>query len=230
MAEQDLEVQENAGEEQAPALQVGKEFTFFFKKSVVRDNDGKKIGEGRKHPDVKAVLPVPLSLQDIMAAIDAQPKVAELLLEAAQDLVYNAARAQINEWREDAGDEADFTADKFALDKLRLEHLATLERSSRAAYTPGDDEMKAFCEDYADIMLNEVQYDAKKVANHCELFKKGVAKLRTNKKALGMLRDVMAVYASKTKSMDDHAQVFGWLDGRIDRWIKAEEKDYSEAI
>ena len=90
--------------------------------------------------------------------------------------------------------------------------------------------MKAFCEDYADIMLNEVQYDPKKVANHCELFKKGCAKLRTNKKALGMLRDVMAVYASKTKSMDDHQQVFGWLDGRIDRWIKAEERDYSEAI
>lgn len=221
---------ETTAEQAAAPVQSGKEYTFFFKKSPVRDAEGKKIGEGRKHPDVKAVLPVPLTMEDVIAAIGAQPKVADLVLEALQGVVYDAARAQINGWREDAGEDADFTADKFDLDKLRLEYLATLERASRAGYAPSDEEMKAFCEDYADVMLNIVAYDAKKVSNHCELFKKGLTKLRTNKKALGMLRDVMALYASKTSSMEDHAQVFGWLDGRADRWIKAEEKDYTDAI
>lgn len=215
--------------EAAAATVAGKQVTFFFKKSPIRDADGKKIGEGRKHPDVVAVLPMPLTMDDVVAAITAQPKVADLVIEALQATIYDAARAQINSWREENGDDADFSADKFDLSKLELTFLATVEKASRAGYTPSEEELKAFCEDYAEVVLG-TGYDAKKVQNHCDLYKKGMNKVKASKPTLSKLVEVLQLYAARTANMADHEQVFGWLVARAERWINAEEKDYSDAV
>lgn len=208
---------------------IGKEFVYFFKTDVLRDSDGKAIGKGRKHPDVKAILPVPVTLEEVIERAQKEPKIVQLVLDALNDQIFLAGRAQINAWRED-NPEGDFTPALFDLNKLSLEYIATLDRKSRGAYAPSDDELKSFAEDYSDVMINTVQYDTKKVATHVDLFKKGCIKIKTNKVALGKLRDVMAIYASRTENMEEQEQVYEWLTARIERWIKAEEKDYSEAI
>lgn len=212
----------------APTIQ-GKEFTFFFKTDVLRDADGKAIGKGRKHPDVKAILPVPTTLEEIVERAKAEPKIATLVLETLYDAIFLAGRAQINAWRED-NTEGDFKANNFDLSKLTLEAIALMPPKARGAYAPSDDELKAFAEEYSDVMLNAVQYDAKKVATHVDLFKKGCMKIKTNKVALAKLKDVMAIFASRTENMEEQEAVYEWLTTRIDRWLKAEEKDYSEAI
>ena len=43
----------------APGTATSTQFSFFFRTDKVRDDEGKVIGAGRKHPDVKAVLPIP---------------------------------------------------------------------------------------------------------------------------------------------------------------------------
>jgi len=178
---------------------------------------------------VKAILPVPMTMVDLEAAVAKEAKVAALLLELAQGAVYDAARAQINQFREDFPD-ADFTADKFDLAKLDICVLATMERASRAAYVPSEAEMGSFCENYAEIMLAG-GYDPKKVTTHTDLFKKGMLKIKSNKVALGKLRDVLTLYVSLVgEDLADFESVYGWVSERLNRWIDAEEKDYSESI
>lgn len=219
------------GIEKAPETPVivGKEFTYFFKTDILRDDTGKAIGKGRKHPDVKAILPVPTSLAEVLERAAKEPKIEALVLESLNDAIFLAGRAQINAWRED-NPEGDFNPTLFDLSKLSLEAIASMDRKSRGAYAPSDEELKSFCDDYTEVMLNLVQYDPKKVATHADLFKRGCIKIKTNKVALGKLKDVMAIYASRTPNMEEQEQVYEWMTARMDRWIKAEEKDYSEAI
>jgi hypothetical protein len=180
---------------------TGKEFKFGFKtpEIVVRDEDGKEISrsKGEAHPAIKAVLPVP-GAADIIAYLSqlgttttagdkevptVESKVAALILETVQDLVYQAGRAQINEFldRNAERPEARFTATDFDLNKLTLEYIASLERAARGAWAPSDADLEAFCTEYTNVFVHEVQYDPKKVKVHCDQFKKGFAKIKADK-------------------------------------------------
>jgi hypothetical protein len=216
-------------EQTAPVTTAGMEVKYFFKTEKLKDAEGNEIGDGRKHPDVVAVLPKPeaTDVAEILAGADSPAKT--LIMDAIENIIFLAGRSQINEFRE-KNPEGTFTANSFDLSKLTLEAIAMLPKKSRGGYAPTDEELKAFCEDYKSIMLQKVGYAPAKVAVHVKNLGNGLAKLKTEKKILEMLRQFLDNWAANTESMDEHQAVYEWLSERIAKWLKVEEKDLAEAF
>lgn len=236
----------SVGEAAAPtAIVNGKEFSFFFKTEKLKDDGGAVIGDGRKHPTVTAVLPVSQPLDIIEAfsflgeteksadgkteVLTKRAKTATLILETIQDLHYQAARGQINDWLEKTPS-GTFTATNFDLSKLTLEYIASLDKGSRGAWAPSEDDLKVFNEDYTMIFVQEVRYDPKRVKVHCDQFTKGFVKIKNDKIALGKMGEFLTIYASKTANMESNEQTYAWLLARIKKYEKAEEKNFADAL
>lgn len=208
---------------------TSKDFSFFFRTDKVRDDEGKVIGTGRKHPDVKAVLPIP-TYQQLIASLQEGGKAAELILESAIATIEQAARAQINDWRENNKPEDNFTATNFDLSKLTLEAIALTPRGERGGPAISDEDWTAFLEDYTHVMVHVVGYEEKKVKLAVMHFKVQLRRIKNDKAAVQKLLDLLNVYASKTDNLEDHMACYEDLAKRAAKYLKAEEKNVSEAL
>lgn len=207
----------------APVVVPGKEFKWFFKAENLKDENGEPTGvKGRKHPDVVATLPVP-SFEEAVEKALANEKVKKLFTELIEDLIFQGGRSQINAFLE-ANPEGTFTASNFNLDKLTIEFLSTIDKKSRGLWSPDAEDMKAFIEDYKTTMTTTVGYDAKKVGIHCKNFEKGLLKIKGDKAILTKLKDIMVLYAANSTNMEENQPTYDWLQARIERWLKVEEK------
>lgn len=233
----------------APNVVNGKEVKYFFKTEKIKDEEGKPIGEGRKHPDVTAVLPMPSPVDVInylsnfgatekvnkdgkeVEVPTLLSKVAKLVMEGVEELVISAGRSQINDFLE-KDPKGTFTANNFDLSKLTLEFIATLEKGRRGAWAPSDEDMKAFTDDYTQVMVHLVNYDPKKVKVHCDVFSKGLSKVKADKVAVDKMKQFLVLYASKATedAMKLNEQTYEWLMGKADKYLEAEEKNFADAL
>lgn len=212
-----------------PGTATSQEFSFFFRTDKVRDDEGKVIGTGRKHPDVKAVLPVPTYAQ-LAEMLNAGGKEAALILEGVISLIDTAARSQINDFRETQGLDKDFTPTAFNLDKLSLTAIANTPRSERGGPAISDEDWTAFLEDYSHTMVQVVGYEEKKVKLHVTHFKVQLRRVKNDKASVQKLLDLLNVWASKTENLEDHQACFQDLEKRANKYLKAEDKNVAEAL
>ena len=208
---------------------TSREFLYGFRTDNIRDDSGKILGKGRKHPDVKAVLPVP-TITDAVNFLHAGGKEAGLIMDALYALVEAAGRQQINEWRDNNGLEPDFSANFFDLSKLSVEAISTLEPKDRASTGPSEEDITAFLEDYKHVMVHVVGYEEKKVDLHIMHFKVQLRRIRNDKAAVQKLLDLLNTWASKSENLEDHIGVYDDLSKRANKYIKAEEKDLSNSL
>lgn len=204
-------------------------FGFFFRTDKVRDDEGKVIGTGRKHPDVKAVLPIP-TYAELIESLQEGGKVAELILDAVTAEIDRAARAQINEWRETNGLDKDFTATAFDLAKLDIAIIAATPKGERGGAAISDDDWTAFLEDYKHVMVHVVGYEEKKVNLAIMHFKVQLRRIKNDKAAVQKLLDLLNVWATKTENLEDYTACYEDLTKRAAKYLKAEEKNVSEAL
>lgn len=219
----------NTSTEQAPGAATSQEFSFFFRTDKVRDDEGKVIGTGRKHPDVKAVLPVP-SYAQLISFLQEAGKEAALIMEGVVSLIDTAARSQINDFREANGLDADFTATAFNLDKLTLTAIANTPRSERGGPAISDEDWTAFLEDYSHTMVQVVGYEAKKVALHVQHLKVQLRRVKNDKASVQKLLDLLNVWASKTENLADYLPCYQSLETKANKYLKAEDKNVAEAL
>ena len=214
-----------------------KKVKFFFKTVDIKDDDGNILAKDFKHPDVEGVLRVP-TRDEIVVALqgtdtEGKPsKVAQMLIEHVHALVEGAAKAQIAGWREDQPPKSVFQWTFLDMDRLTLEAIANMPKASRGAWSPSDEELKAFNEAYADVMVNQVAYDEKRVKLHCGHYLKGLSKLRTDKAALGKMQDLLTTFAANASEevMEEHADVYNWLQGKATKYMNYTPKNYSDAL
>ena len=212
----------------APAVANGKEVKMFFKTETLRDEEGNEIGKGRKHPDVVAILPMP-TVEQVLQELAQEGPVRKLIMEAREDQVVTAARAQVNDWRE-KNPEGTFTPTLFDLSKLDLRTIALTPKKDRGGWAPSEQDTKDFIEDYKHVMVQVVGYDAKKVGTHCKNFEKGLTKIRLEKPILAKVKELLVMWASRTEAMEENQQIYDWYNARIDKWMKAEEKNTADAF
>lgn len=210
-------------------------FTYFFKTEVLKDEEGKEIGKGKKHPDVKVAVPVP-SVEEVitfLAAADGtkEAKVRDLILDQIGDAIFLAGRQQINEFRE-ANPDKEFTAADMDLAKLNLQTIAETPKGQRGAWSPADEDFKNFNELYTDVLVHKVSYDPKKTKTHCDHWKNGMAKVKNNKPVVGKLQEFLTVFAAHCAEEDlkEVEQTYTWLMNRATKYMKAEEKDFLQAL
>jgi hypothetical protein len=222
-----------SGEVAPTATPVGtatsKEFSFFFRTDKIRDDEGKVIGTGRKHPDVKAPLPIPTAA-DVIAALQAGGKEAEYVMELLCGGVELAARQQINEWRDTNGLDKDFTATSFDVSKLSLTAIASTPKSERGGASISDEDWTAFLEDYTQTMVAVVGYEEKKVKLAVMHFKVQLRRIKNDKAAVQKLLDLLNIWASKSPNLEDHTACYTDLANRAAKYLKAEDKNLVEAL
>lgn len=211
----------------APAVPPGHQaFTFHFRTEKIRNEAGETIGEGKKLPDVTVNLPIP-SDEEIINFIAQGGKEAEYLREVIADAIKLAARGQINSFREE-NPEATVTPDVLDLSKLSFSEIAKLDKRERAVDIP-EEVWNSFYEDYRATMT-ALGTDPQKVNKHIVLFKSQFRTARYDKPALGVLKDRLNMYAAKTENMADNSDVFGVLTSKLDKYLKADEKNLVNAL
>lgn len=212
----------------AAAVVAGREVKYFFKKEKLKDENGETVGEGRKHPDVKVTLPFP-TFEEIVELATANEKVRKLIVEAIDEVIISGGRGQINAYLE-ANPEGTFKPEMFDLSKLTLAYLSTIDKKARGLWSPSDDDIKAFVEDYKIVMVQTVGYDPKKVGTHCKAFEKGLLKIKADKAILAKIKELLVIYAANTEGLEELQQTYDWFVARIERWLKVEEKMTADAF
>lgn len=219
--------QQNGQEQKVQIPEGHKEFVFHFRKEKIRDSEGQVIGEGKKHPEVKAVLPVP-STEDVINFIATGGKEAEMLMEVIYDAIKLAARGQINDYRESNPD-ATITPDVLDLSKLTFSAIAAMDKQSRGGVEIPEEVWASFYEDYKTVLVG-LGKEVQRVDKHIVLFKSQFRTCKYDKAALGVLKDNLQLYAAKTENMEDNADCYEFLIAKLEKYLNAEEKNLVGAL
>ena len=182
-------------------------FSFHFRTDKVRDDEGKVIGTGRKHPSVEAILPIP-TYDELVVALQGGGKEAEVILDSVIAMIEAAARGQINDWREANGLDKDFSVTAFDLNKLTLTAIANTPKADRAGAAISDEDWTGFLDDYTNVMTQMVGYDAKKVKLHVTHLKVQLRRIKNDKASVGKLLEFLNVWAAKTEALYEHVDCY----------------------
>lgn len=201
---------------------------FHFRKEKIKDDAGNEI-EVFKHPSVTIPLPV-VTRDDIVGIFTDESRTSEqsFVLGLVQDAFYAQARDQINEFREQ-NTKGTVSAEIIDYSKLTINALANMPASERGNKV-SDEDMTAFIQDYVAIMPTALNKDASKIKAQAGILEKGLRTVRTDKKVLGVMEGVLAVWASATSNLDEHKNVYDMLMGRIKKWLDAEPKNVLDSI
>ena len=203
--------------------------SFHFKSEKVKDADGNVLADkkGPKHPSVNVFLPVPKTsrLVALLSNPAANPKEVELIQQAIATIVYQVARGQINDFRE-KNPSGVVTPSALNYDLLDLTAIANMPKSERGSFVPADEDLKAFIASYLELMPEITGKTADKIAKHVDIIATGFKKQRGQKDMLEFFQDALAMYATNVAAevLEDHMEVVEYLNSRLERMLKVEEK------
>lgn len=200
---------------------------FHFKTDKVRDETGKVIGEGKKHPSVVIPLPIPKTtrLIEFLSDTTKYAKEVELLMASAAATVFAVARGQINDFRE-KNPAGVVTPGVINYDGLDFTAIANMPKSERGSFVPADEDVKAFLDSYLEIMPAATGKEPARIKNHVDIISTGFKKQRAQKDVLELFKDAFSVYitAAPAEVLEEHMEVIEYFNGRLDRMLKVEEK------
>lgn len=199
-----------------------------FRTDKIRDDTGEVIGKGRKHPSLEVVLPEP-TVDEFIQLFRDDSKVQAYVQALLRDDIRNAARDQIDEWREANGLDKDFNPSFLNLDALDFVTIASTEKAA-SAESISDEDWTAFFEDYTNVMVKGNNYDPKRVALHIRHYKAKLARLRSDEGALGKILDMLAMWAAATENLEDHTKCYKYLVARAEKYLRAEKKNAADAL
>lgn len=205
-----------------------KETGVHFKKEKIRDADGNVIGEGKKLPSLKVGIPIP-NAEGILQILEAGGKELELLTAAAYDVVYGQLRSLVNEIRAKNPD-AEIKPEQIDQAKLGWSFISLIPPAERRGLGIAEEDWEAYAADYRAIMPRVTGKDKDRIEKHVQLFKKKFGPCRNDKKALGVLKDMLNMWAANTSGMEENEEVYEYLTKRVDTLLAEEEKVLAEAL
>jgi hypothetical protein len=211
---------------------------FHFRKEKIKDPETQKEIEVYKHPSV--TMPLPMTTVEQVKDIFNAPTTGDgnrgaeqkFILDLISDAIYLQAREQINEFRESdkyKPKEVLITPDVLDYSKLTVTALANMPASERGSKVSEED-MAAFLQDYVAIMPAAANRDATKIKAQADILEKGLRTVKTDKKVLGVMRDLLTLWAANTQNLEEHQEVYDMLTNRINKWLAAEPKNVLESI
>lgn len=230
MSEQDTNIDGIAQEQAAPAVTIpdgctGVEMKFNFKARNLYDEAGKVVGKGKKQPSVVTTLPIPTHDTVAKFLADATSKESALIMDAVQDLIYGAARAQFDEIIDgfEEGDGRTVQASMLDFGRLDLSFIANLPPSTRASSVPGEDDFKSFFADYLAVMPQATGKALTAIEKHIKLFSKPT-QLKANKPVMELLIGQLNVYLTATAAIEETGATAAYLRTKLERWFAEPEK------
>lgn len=205
---------------------------FHFKKEAVKDAAGNKVADGKKLPSVALLLPL-ITAETVLTVFTdpAKAKEQQFMLDQMQNAVYLGARDQINSYRE-RNPGSDVPLDVLDASKLSIEALTAAAEESGASNKLTDEDWDAFYEDWTSTML-ATEWTSEnreaKVAAQVNLFKKQLRRSR-DKKLLRGVEQLLAIYASNSKGLQDNLACYENLTGYVNKWVNYEPQDLLASI
>lgn len=174
----------------------------------------RKDASGFKRESIEVDNYPELEIDDLLTIMSGDDvKVQELLVAAANDLIYAAARAQVDS-------NPEFTA--LDLTKLDLSYIANLPRPTRAGAI-SKETWEAFKADYISVVCAVTGKDTARVTKAATITADKFASVKHTKPIVSMLTDQLAIWYSNTTQADAFADVFDTLVKRSEAILNAEE-------
>ena len=187
-----------------------KRIKFNFKETKV---EGKKTGYRRDAVELN--IPVP-SFADVLEAIKDEPKVVEFIEDAIRDIIYAAAREQIN-----AND--NITQDGMDETKLSIRFLATLPPSEKKGAGIGKDTWDEFKADYIAVMSAKTGKPMESIILAADLFANRLQKVKTIKPVLKVLKNELQIWFTSTAQKEEFMEVYEFLDGKAETFLTSDD-------
>lgn len=185
-----------------------KDFKFNFKK----DKD-----LGTQRPAVELKLPVP-SVEGIISILQAGGKGLELLLDATTDVIISQARAIINE-------KEDISQDNFPVSQISWDFIANMPPKERRGGGISKEVWEEFAKDYIEVMPAVTGKTAEQVGNAAKIFLNKFAVIKTNKPALRLLKDQLALYLTNSTNAETFMECVDFLNNKADSLLNMSEAD-----
>lgn len=205
---------------------------FHFKKEVLKDAAGNKIGEGKKLPSIALLLPA-VSAETVLTvfADPTKAKEQQFVLDQIQQAVYLGARDQINAFREkNVGQDVPLSVLDHS--KLTIEALTAAAEESGASNKLTDDDWASFYEDWKVTMLaTEWTQDNrdKKVDAQINFFQKNLRRSR-DKKVLAGVQQLLQIYAANSANLADNVACYENISAYVEKWVNYEPQDVLASI
>jgi hypothetical protein len=195
---------------------------FHFRAESIKDEAGKVIGKSEKRPSVELAIPT-IETEDLLAIIEAGGKSLELLLEAANDVIYQAARDVIATAIEDKKELNQALIDGNHAN-LDWDKIASKPKAERRGSGISKEEWEAFVEDYTAVMaVAQPDKTPEQIATAATHISKKFANCRFNKPVIGTLRGYVATWFANTPNKEDFQSIYETLDNRAETLLNADE-------
>lgn len=208
---------------------------FHFKKEVLKDAAGNKIGDGKKLPSVALLVPL-VTAETVLTLFTDPSKVKEqqFMLDSLQQQVYLGARDQINAFREKNSAADSVPLDVLDHSKLTIEALALAAEESGSASRISEDDWESFYDNWKEVMLatpwTAEEGRAARVEAQLNLFRKQLRRSR-DKKLLNGVRQLLDIYAANAGAgLTDNAACYENINGYVEKWRNYEPQDLLASI
>jgi hypothetical protein len=197
----------------APApLYLDREFKFSFKRQTVKD----ELGIEQKRPPVTLTVPIP-TYDGLLEALSSEdPKIAPFILDLVEEAIKDQIRTQISDEDKPVNRQEDLD-----LSKLTIQFIANLPKSERTGGGISKEAWEEWSKDYIETMVplravgGITKEDATdKVTKAAKLMTSRFNPCKTDKPVLTFLRGQLAQWASNTKNLEDHGEIFNYLDNK----------------
>ncbi len=192
------------------------EVKFNFKKSVTKD-ESTGLEVESKRPSITIALPL-LSIEGLVAAINAGDKSLELVLEAVREVQIARARELINE-------KEDISAENFPYEALAWDAIANLPKADRRGGGIAKEVWEEFAKDYIAVMPGLTNKTLEQVTNASKILLNKFSAVKTAKPIISMLLDQLGLYVTNSKNAEAYMECVEFLQSKGKALLNMTEAD-----
>jgi hypothetical protein len=185
---------------------------FNFKKSVDKDT---KIETVRNA--VQLAMPYP-SIDGIVAILETGGKQLELLQEAIEKVINDAARELLYE-------DVTLSAATFPTDKISWDAISKQPKAQRKGGGIAKEIWEAFATDYINVMPAVTGKGIEQIANAAKILIGKLAQVKTNEPVLQLLIGQLAVYAENSPNATEFEECVEFLLGKADTFLNVSDAE-----
>ena len=194
---------------------------FSFKKRKTTAEETAAGTEPEKRAPVILTLPM-LTFDGLVTQLENE-KVANLILEAANDLIREAARQQVADEEKPVNRQSDLD-----LQKLTLDFIANLPKGERGGGI-SKETWEAFAKDYVTVMQTCTNKPVDKLEKAAAIFTKRLTPVQSEKPVLKFLQEQLSLWAAHTTD-EELTEVFTFLDTKITTLLSKDSTALLEAL
>jgi hypothetical protein len=189
-----------------------KQVQFNFKKST-----DKTTGIETVRNAVQLAMPYP-SVEGIVGILEAGGKQLELLQEAIEKVINDAARELLYE-------DVTLTAGTFPTSKVSWNAISQQPKAQRRGGGIAKEIWEAFAQDYVDVMPSITNKTIEQVANAAKILMGKLAQVKTNEPVLQLLVGQLAVYADNSPNISEYMECVEFLLNKAETFLNVSDEE-----